>query len=525
MNYLSMCSGIEAATVAWHGLGNPIAFSEIEPFPSAVLSHHYPEVPNLGDMTQFKDWPHELLAQVDIVVGGPPCQAFSVAGLRNSLDDERGNLTLVYVHLIDHIDKIRKEYGRNPVTALYENVPGLLSTKDNAFGCLVGSLCGQNETLETESGKWPNAGLLWGEKRRVGWRVLDAQYFGVAQRRRRVFVVAVHNETVERLGGGACPSEILAIPDSLRGDTPPRRSEGEEIAGTLKSRARSGGWSNDLDMAAGGYMQVVGALCHRDCRGVGNQCVNEGKVIVARRVSHSEYREGDTADPVYALAGNVIGRNPDLLVGGNGPGFDDTGICYTLTKTDVHAIAFEPGIARRLGGDSRFTEELSPTLRVNAGDNQVAVACHFDSLSSNSMKSANPRSGCNLVETAKTLDTRGLTTSCNQGGMAVAFAQNTRDEVRYVGGDGQLTGALSAQQGTKQTTYLNIPPTVRRLTPVECARLQGFPDDYLAIPFRGKPASDTAKYKALGNSMAVPVMRWLGQQLATALLGDAGDLI
>jgi len=241
MKYLSICSGIEAATVAFHPLGwTPVAFCEIEAFPSAVLAHHYPTVPNLGDMTKFREWPEELLAECDMLVGGPPCQAFSVAGLRNSLDDERGNLTLTYVHLIDHIDAIRKKHGREPIIALYENVPGIYSTKDNAFGCLVGAICGQDAPIETETGKWPTTGIFWGEKRRVGYRTLDAQYFGVAQRRRRVFLIAVPNQLVERLGDRADPAEILSIPESLRGDSPPSRTQGKDVTGPITAGISKG---------------------------------------------------------------------------------------------------------------------------------------------------------------------------------------------------------------------------------------------------------------------------------------------
>jgi DNA (cytosine-5)-methyltransferase 1 len=141
MKYISICSGIEAASTAWHGLGwTPLAFSEIEPFPSAVLAHHYPEVPNLGDMSKFREWPEELLAECELLVGGTPCQAFSVAGLRKSLDDARGNLSLIYVQMFHHINEIRRKHGRSPAIALWENVPGVLSTKDNAFGCFISGL-------------------------------------------------------------------------------------------------------------------------------------------------------------------------------------------------------------------------------------------------------------------------------------------------------------------------------------------------------------------------------------------------
>jgi DNA (cytosine-5)-methyltransferase 1 len=243
VKYLSVCSGIEAATVAWHGLGwEPVAFAEIEAFPAAVLEHHYPTVPNLGDLTKYREWPEELLAEVELLVGGTPCQAFSVAGKRQSLDDERGNLSLVYVNLFHHINEVRKRHGRSPAMALWENVPGVLSTKDNAFGCFIGGLLGCDEAAATESGKWDKAGFLSSETVRVGYRVLDAQYFGVAQRRRRVFLVAVPCELVERFGERVCPSEILSLRESVLGNPPARGAawEGASRATAAGPASRSG---------------------------------------------------------------------------------------------------------------------------------------------------------------------------------------------------------------------------------------------------------------------------------------------
>jgi len=600
LNYISLCSGIEAASLAFSPLGwQPIAFSEIEPFPCQVLAHHYLTVPNLGDMADYRQWPEELLSNCDLVVGGCPCQSFSVAGLRNSLDDERGNLTLVFVHLINYIDTLREQYGKPPVVILYENVPGLFSAHSNPFGCLVGALCGQDDAVEIETGKWPNAGVLWGKARRVGWRILDAQFFGLAQRRRRVFVVAVPNQLVGNFGDAACPSEILAIPESLRGDTPPRRKTREEVAGATAAGAGAGGGLGD------GLGVTVGALQALDYKGVGNQYVAEGKLVVQSANIYGGNKRKDrpeggfyvkqneefskTLDAatglnptcsqggtlVYSLQGNMLGRQEHN--GPAGKGFDESGACYTLTGADVYGVvygipgnwigrkpenggnatapmvnvapnltatdrhgvcyglddevngsvesigcmksrmkagggvysvafsagnssgsrsigygeevtpplrsaasgtnrtptvayAFEPGIAKREGNPNRFSEEVSGTLRSEMGDNQTAVA----------------------------------------------FTQNTRDEVRYINGDGQLAGALAAQPGMKQTNYIKTPSVIRRLTPVEAARLQGFPDDYLDIPFRGKPATDSVKYKALGNSMAVPVMAWIGRQISRA---------
>lgn len=224
MRYLSVCSGIEAASVAWGPLGwQAVAFSEIEPFPSAALTYHYPVVPNLGDMTTIA--PRILTGEVeapDMLVGGTPCQSFSIAGLRKSLADERGNLTLQFVELANAIDQIRTRDGRPPTIIIWENVPGVLSTKDNAFGCFLAGLAGEDCPLEPPGGKWKDAGAVYGPKRAIAWRVLDAQYFGLAQRRRRVFVVASARE-------GFDPAAVLFEFEGVRRDTAPSREKGEEV--------------------------------------------------------------------------------------------------------------------------------------------------------------------------------------------------------------------------------------------------------------------------------------------------------
>ena len=221
MKYLSVCSVIEAASVDWHPLGwEALAFSEIEPFPRKVLQHHYPDVPLHGDFTVLRE--QNWIKDADILVGGTPCQAFSVAGLRNSLDDDRGNLTLEFVRLADAIDNLR----RTGTIIVWENVPGVLSVKDNAFGCFLAALVGNDEPLIPTGGKWTNAGMVMGPKRRAAWRVLDAQYFGVAQRRRRVFVVASARDDFD-------PAEVLFEREGLRRNTPPSRQAGQEPSATI----------------------------------------------------------------------------------------------------------------------------------------------------------------------------------------------------------------------------------------------------------------------------------------------------
>lgn len=230
MRFLSVCSGIEAASVAWNPLGwEAVAFSEIEPFPCAVLAHHYPSVPNLGDMTTIAK--RVMTGEVeapDVLAGGTPCQAFSVAGLRESLADERGNLTLKFVELADAIDFVRVRDGRPPAIVFWENVPGVLSTKDNAFGCFLAGLAGEDEPLRAPVGKWANAGAVYGPARAIAWRTLDAQYFGLAQRRKRVFVVASPRNGID-------PREVLFESDNVRRDSAPSRSTEQSPSRTIQN--------------------------------------------------------------------------------------------------------------------------------------------------------------------------------------------------------------------------------------------------------------------------------------------------
>lgn len=374
IKYGSVCSGIEAATVAWHSLGWEAAWlSEIEAFPSAVLAHHYPDVPNLGDMTLI---PNAVLSShveaPDLLVGGTPCQAFSVAGLRNSLEDNRGQLSITYIKLLDAVDSVRGNRGEQPAIALWENVPGVLSTKDNAFGCFLAGLAGEDEALVPSGGKWTNAGYVLGPKRTVAWRVLDAQYFGVAQRRRRVFVVASAREDFSS-------PKVLFEPESLRRDTPPSREKREDVAGTIA--ARFGISRNN----------------HEEC---------------------------------------------------------------VVTPVAGRSVAFDK---QRLG---------------EYGDNDVASTC----------AARDYKDATDLVVQPSIV--HGTQDPCNSD---IAFAQG-----RNNGGENVLIHAMQ----------------VRRLTPVECERLQGFPDNYTNIPWRKKDESpDGPRYKALGNSMAVPVMKWIGERI------------
>ena len=324
MNYLSVCSGIEAATVAWHYMGwKPVGFSEIEKFPSQVLAHHYPQVTNFGDMTKYKEW--KLDDSIGLLVGGTPCQSFSVAGLRKGLDDPRGNLALTYVGILDRF---------RPKWCVWENVPGVLSSGGGRdFGSFLGAL--------------GELGYGW------AYRVLDAQNFGVAQRRRRVFVVGC-------LGGWESAAKVLFESESLSGDIKKGRTKKQE---TSKYAGR-------------GIATISPTIGCELAKQVNNQMVNKEEQS------------------------------------------------YTLNVIDVHGVAI--GFhANARPDEMNFLKNKSNTL--TAGQR---AACH------NKM-------------------------------------------------------------------------AVRRLTPVECERLQGFSDNYTNIP----KAADGNRYKALGNSMAVPVMRWIGKRI------------
>ena len=430
MKFLSLASGIEAASVAFKPLGwKAIGFSEIDPFASAVLAYHHPEVPNFGDMTRFIEWPEEAFAEADIVVGGPPCQAFSVAGMRAGLNDARGNLTLTYAELINHADDVRTRRGRPPVLALYENVPGILSDRTNAFGCLLAALAGEDEPIVVK--KWPRAGVVDGRRRRVAWVTLDAQYFGVAQRRRRVFVLAVPREFVERLGERADPAEILSIGRCLRRDTPSRESEGKESpaqsAISVALRGREGGGTAELGdevqnclraSSGGGDKPHVLCLAH-----------GQGGAEVASERSPTLTCNHEAPIAVHGTQDPCVSTNTAFALGRNNGGenvlaFDTTQITSAENRSNprpgdpchpLAAGAHPPTVVfscKDYGGD--VTEEVAPTLRAmnHAGSH------------------------------------------ANAGGqVAVAFAQNSRDEVRLMGGDGQIVGALADEPWMKQTCY------------------------------------------------------------------------
>ncbi|MGL4724542.1 MAG: DNA cytosine methyltransferase [Scandinavium sp.] len=523
LTYGSVCSGIEAVSVAWRNLPfRPVWFSEIEAFPSAVLAQHWPTVPNPGDMTLLAaQIAKGAISAPDILVGGTPCQSFSIAGLRQGLGDLRGQLTLAFVELADAIDEKRRERGEPACIILWENVPGVLCSRDNAFGCFTGALAGESVPLQSPGKRWSDAGIVSGPARTVAWRLLDAQFFRLAQRRRRLFVIASARTDIS-------PVEILFESGGVRRHSPPCRKAGQDASGasgagtalcshwdgadlphpTLSQAFNTGGIGQSgqelfsqrgagIVMASlgideehnvgdelfgtlkahgsGGFEGAVacssvrGDIAHAltaTAKGASEDGTGRGTPIIStyRMLSFGEYSNDETAstckardgrgatdlmvvsehrgaETTYGIPGNWIGRSPEN--GGNATA-PMVNLSPCQTKTDRHGVAcaFKAGQgakARSIG----FAVEQSPTLTSAISGSCLAPAA--------------------LIQATELL----------QGS---AFAQNTRNEVRVLGGDGQIAGAVCAVSGVKQTTHwCGVDMAVRRLIPLECERLQGFP--------------------------------------------------
>lgn len=481
--YGSVCSGIEAATVAWHGLDwRPAFFSEVDSFPRAVLEHHYPMVPLHGDFTTIKDNDYE---PIDLLVGGTPCQAFSVAGLRRGLADERGNLTLEFVRLAERL---------RPRWVVWENVPGVLSIDGGrAFGAFLGGM----------------AEIGYG----VSYRVLDAQHFGVPQRRRRVYVVGY-------LGDWRPPAAVLFEPESLSWDPAACRAAREGASGGVATGAELGGGKRTgrsssrrgrgYHALAFGGNNLQGPIDRAPCLlGHSSRFDFESETFVAS-AQYGQYRGGD-----YPIL-RACGRGHEAIT-----------------------VGFS---CKDAGGDA--STEVAPTLRAmsavasraNAGG-QLAVASFHQ----------NQRNEIRLSPVVGALSSSGGGKP-GQGYPAVCITGQITHSLRADGYDGsedgtgrgtpvvpvgvQIHGSTATARSATYTdvagAILTKPPgrlenssttavlagaAVRRLTPRECERLQGFPDDYTLVTYRGRLAADGPRYKALGNSMAVPVMRWIGQRV------------
>jgi DNA (cytosine-5)-methyltransferase 1 len=422
-------------------------------------------VPNLGDMTKFKEW--NLESNVDVFVGGTPCQSFSVAGLRKGLDDPRGNLMLTYL-------AIANQY--RPKWLVWENVPGVLSSNGGRdFATFHGGL----------------GELGYG----FAYRVLDAQYFGVAQRRRRVFVVGY-------LGDWRRAAAVLFERHSLSGHTAPSREKGK-------------GSSKYAGKGIAEYSPTIGCEI---AKGTNNQMVGDAEAFYIPEIkTFSLQGAGKTSQNSQGSCWNEE-------------------VSFTLNQIDIHGVVqpstfFHSSIAGYREGD------IGGTLRANGGylgGGSETFLAH--PLSYDMKQHHNPQPTDTIQITTKNCSmVRGDTplvqgTDLYNGAITgdVAATMSTH------GGDGNGTGPtvmqpigfeanMSLQQpstgGVFQTltrrthASVNVNMAVRRLTPVECERLQGFPDNYTDIKPKGKATPDGPRYKALGNSMAVPVMAWIGKRI------------
>lgn len=465
-----MDNGLRAAS-CFSGIGAPelggpqftwLWHAEIEKFPAAVMEARFPDSTNLGDVTA-DDFLQRAssFGRLDLLVGGPPCQDFSVAGLRAGVAGDRGNLSLRFMEIAHAI---------RPRNLLVENVPGWLNMPDNAFGCFLGALVGADDALRSPlDGKWPSAGMVAGPRARAAWRVFDAQYFGVAQRRRRVFVVA-------DFGDGADPAAVLFERKGVSGNTPPRRETGQGTAGTISARAQGGGgFGTDFDLAGG--LQPVG------------------------------FRGGNCSGPIdKAACLTAKGQRIDFEV-----------------ETFIAGVAGTlPAGANRTGGDRPpgMGQETADTMLVAA---RAPVHCiHADAIDRDGMaivdspdaegRMRKRDAGMGISDDASF----NLTTGRPH---AVAFQERGRTDGRNVEWQDDLAYSLNAPNGGGRRQELNIAANwkVRRLTPTECHRLQGFPDDHCAIQHRGKIAADGPQYKALGNSWAKPNGAWIIGRIAERL--------
>lgn len=561
VSYGSVCSGIEAASVAWHCLGwQPAWFAEIEKFPSAVLAYRWPDVSNLGDMTQIAAGIRAgKIEAPDVLVGGTPCQAFSVAGLRNGLADERGQLTLAFVELVNAIDEKRREQGKPPVIVVWENVPGVFSSKDNAFGCFLAGLAGESCALESPGKRWSNAGYVLGPERAIAWRVLDAQFFGVAQRRRRVFVVATARGDID-------PAKILFESEGLRRNSPPSRKTRQILTSDAGYRVANGShWDGEHNPHP-----TLNQSFNTGGIGASNQELfsqrGSGIVGAFRMRAFGDYASDETASTVKALdhkdATDLAVTYSDLsrtLLAKSNDSMDETLQTYAIHGTQ----------------DPDTLADMAHTLGRNHGQENAVIA--FSSKDSGHDAAA---------EISPTLRAGNSSASNQNSGappaIVYSFAENTQGQVRLQDGDGQITGPLStgggkpgqgypaiayafkggqgakahgigyaceqaptltsANSGSNQAPAIMQNMAVRRLTPVECERLQGFPDNHTLIPTQKRKqltaeeyaylrhhrpeltaeqafrlAADGPRYKAIGNSMAVPVMRWIGSRIQEAL--------
>ena len=514
LTFASVFAGIEGASVAWKEFGwRALWVSEIDPAACTILEHHYPDVPNLGDMTRLAERvrAREVPAP-DILVGGSPCQAYSHAGARRGLSDPRGALTLAYVRLIDALDAVRIADGKSPIVVLWENVPGVLTSHDNAFGHFLGGLAGEDGALEPPGRKWTNAGCVFGPQRTIAWRVLDAQYFGVAQRRRRVFLVASARDVAD-------PTAILFESEGVRRDTAPGRETGQDITGTLSARTQGGGGLGTDFECAGGltvYTRDLAPALTASGRGV------------------SRAGESCGQDPVVAYGGNRTSGPINCATACNAHG--GTGRLDFESETFVMCGPVAPTVTTRSHtGDAKSD---APLLIVHGSQDPCVSERVAFALGRNHGQE-------NVVaygEVAHTLRSEGFDASedgTGRGTPLVPCHATLHDVAHTLRSNPHNNSDPMAESSMHVLSY----GAVRRLTPWECEKLQGLPPNYTLVPDprRGKakhdpemldywrrngvdPAlldhnllADGPRYKMIGNGFAVPVVRWIGARIHKVL--------
>jgi DNA (cytosine-5)-methyltransferase 1 len=507
MRYLSVCSGIEAVSVAWQPLGwEPAMYAEIDPFCCWLLRSRYRAsrpifmpsphdaasrkeakqraaairnivalpadgaVINAGDFTRIGK---QDVGAIDLLAGGTPCQSFSIAGLRAGLDDPRGNLTIEFARLADRL---------RPTWVVWENVPGVLSIDDGrTFGAFLRMLveCGYG----------------------VAYRVLDAQFFGVPQRRRRVFVVG-------HLGDWRVAAAIFLEWHGLSGYPPPRRETRKDLAPTLSARAYGGGGlGTDFDLDGGLIRQLAFggnntsgpidvATAANACASASGRMDFETETFIAHSLSADGFdaSEDGTGRGVPLVAGTLSTR----YKGSSGRDLSDGSALLPL--------AFN--LRGREGGAMPEPADTASVRSASGGSSNSYVAFSAKDY------------GADVDEIAPTLRGMGPESSHANGGgqVAVAFTLHGSDGTASTATPTDVAGSVHTKPPgsieNSSTTIAQQGMAVRRLTPRECERLQGFPDDYTLVEYRGKLAADGPRYRALGNSMAVPVMRWIGERIA-----------
>jgi len=532
IRYLSVCSGIEVASLAWKPLGwAPVLLSEIEDFPRELLRQRHGAydvrrsrppaglVPLWGDFSALRMRHLRRLginpADIAVLVGGTPCQGFSVAGLRLSLSDPRGNLSLSFLRLAHAINAARRHAGRPGLIVVWENVPGVLNTPDNALGCFLGTLVGADDALRSplERGRWPSAGMVSGPWGRAAWRVLDCQHFGLAQRRARVFLVG-------SLGDGIDPASVLFEPAGLRGDHPAGGQTRQDLAGSLT--ASSGGVSGKDDPA--------------------------GRVVAQTLAGGGRAAGGDSLDDIPLTATTLRARD-----GAKGVDNDCTDTLVTMAfggNRQSGPISVAAALNAHGGPHGRqdFETEtfvLAHTLRAEGfdasedgtgrGTNLVPVAFDTTQITSATNRS-NPQPGDPCHPLAAEGHPPAIAFDCKAGGetsfsigalpgalrgdgsagghAAVAFRTNQSGQ----NGSGTMVERSHALSAAEQPPAVGSVFGVRRLTPTECERLMGVPDGYTAIPWRGRAAEDCpdgSRYRALGNAYPRPILAWLGERISS----------